>query len=63
MYVCVCKSISDKQVKEAISNGASTVEDLASSLGISTQCGRCHSFANTFLQTSTPILESSVKAA
>ncbi|KAA3606273.1 MAG: bacterioferritin [Calditrichaeota bacterium] len=63
MYVCVCKSISDKQVKEAIEKGASTVEDLACSLGVSTQCGRCHNFANTFLQSSTQNLENTIKAA
>lgn len=41
MIVCVCNGISDRDVKTAIKNGASSVEDLGASLGVGTCCGCC----------------------
>lgn len=41
MIVCVCKAVSDRQIKAAVKNGASSVRDLARGLGVGTCCGKC----------------------
>ena len=41
MYVCICNSVTDNQIRDAVSNGASSYEDLQSNLGVATCCGRC----------------------
>ena len=41
MYVCICKGVTDKQLRDAVADGALTVGDLRRELGVSTQCGRC----------------------
>lgn len=51
MYVCVCKGISDSQIKRAIcENGACSVKCLAKQLGVATQCGKCAPLAKEILQ-------------
>ncbi len=41
MIVCVCRRISDHQIRRAVRDGAQTLECLQSELGAATQCGRC----------------------
>ncbi|WP_444893084.1 bacterioferritin-associated ferredoxin [Microbulbifer sp. JMSA004] len=41
MYVCICKGITDRQIKEAIYDGSTSVKALRRQLGVSSQCGRC----------------------
>ncbi|MGD8175343.1 bacterioferritin-associated ferredoxin [Marinimicrobium sp. ARAG 43.8] len=41
MYVCVCKGITDHQIKDAVYSGADTLGKLRKSLGVATQCGKC----------------------
>jgi bacterioferritin-associated ferredoxin len=41
MYICICKAITDTEIREAAQNGAKTVEDIAESLGAGTGCGCC----------------------
>lgn len=41
MYVCVCKGITDHQIKDAIYAGATTVGKLRKALGVASQCGKC----------------------
>jgi bacterioferritin-associated ferredoxin len=41
MIVCVCKAVSDRQIRSAVRNGATCVRDLAKSLGVGTCCGKC----------------------
>ena len=41
MIVCVCRRISDHQIRQAVRDGAQTLECLQSGLGVATQCGRC----------------------
>lgn len=49
MYVCVCKGITDREVRQAIRLGASTLEDLRNSLGVASQCGQCAGCARDLL--------------
>ncbi|WP_237059042.1 bacterioferritin-associated ferredoxin [Microbulbifer sediminum] len=41
MYVCICKGITDRQIKEAVYDGSTSVKALRRQLGVSSQCGRC----------------------
>ncbi len=41
MIVCVCRRISDKQIRQAAAEGAVSLECLQFELGVATQCGRC----------------------
>lgn len=41
MYVCLCNGITDKDIKKAVTQGATSVSDLRSMLGVSNQCGTC----------------------
>lgn len=41
MYVCICKQVTDTQIKQAIAAGATTLQQLCNLLPIGTQCGRC----------------------
>lgn len=50
MYVCVCKAVTDRQIREAANGGARTLRDLRNELGITIDCGRCASCANECLQ-------------
>ncbi|MCX9158206.1 (2Fe-2S)-binding protein [Niveibacterium sp. 24ML] len=50
MYVCVCHAVTERQVRQAASNGARRLRDLSDTLGVATQCGRCASHALTCLR-------------
>lgn len=41
MYVCVCKAVTDGQIKEAAAQGCCSMRDLRNEFGVATQCGRC----------------------
>ena len=41
MIVCVCRRVSDHQIRQAARDGAQTLECLQFELGVATQCGRC----------------------
>ena len=54
MFVCLCKAITDRQIREARDQGYTTVEALGRHLGVATCCGRCRQAAIQVLET-TPI--------
>ncbi len=41
MYVCLCKGITDSQIRAAIEDGATSMRDVRHSLGVASQCGKC----------------------
>lgn len=41
MYVCLCKAVTDQQVRDAVDGGALTTEELSEQLGVGTCCGCC----------------------
>ena len=41
MYVCLCKAITDGQIRAAVANGAHTFQKVAKQTGCGTQCGQC----------------------
>ncbi len=49
MYICVCNAISERQVQEAVAQGAQALSDLQASLGVATCCGHCAETATEYL--------------
>lgn len=41
MYVCLCKGVTDRQIQKAVQDGATTIKQLRSCLGVTSQCGKC----------------------
>ncbi|MFV0477627.1 MAG: bacterioferritin-associated ferredoxin [Parahaliea sp.] len=41
MYVCVCKGITDTQIRAAVQDGAGSIGDVHKRLGVASQCGKC----------------------
>lgn len=50
MYVCVCRAVTDGQIREAAQSGARTLQDLRRDLGVTSDCGRCASCAHECLR-------------
>jgi len=51
MYICLCKAVTDSQIKEFINSGASSFAEVRESLGVSTQCGKCMQQAKSIVET------------
>lgn len=49
MIVCVCRKVSDRQIRQAVAEGANSLECLKTELGVATQCGRCADCAQRVL--------------
>jgi len=41
MYVCLCKGITDTQIRAAVQEGASSLREVNRTLGVASQCGKC----------------------
>ena len=41
MYVCICRQITDQQIREACRNGNASVADIRAKLGVASECGKC----------------------
>ena len=41
MYVCLCKGVSDKAIRQAVAQGARSWRDVREQTGCATQCGKC----------------------
>ena len=41
MYVCVCKAVTESDIKNAVKDGANCLHHLKTKLGVSVQCGSC----------------------
>lgn len=50
MYVCVCQAVTERQIHQAVHEGAKTLKDLSRELGVATECGRCAACARQCLR-------------
>ena len=41
MYVCICNSVTDKQIRRAAAGGVDNLYELRDSLGVAACCGTC----------------------
>ena len=52
MYVCLCKSVTDKQIRRAAAKGVDNLYELRESLGVAAGCGSCANHAQEILRES-----------
>lgn len=45
MYVCICHSVTDRQIREAARQGCQSLDALRRRLKVAARCGRCESCA------------------
>jgi len=57
MYVCVCKAVTEKQIREHLSDGVESFSQLRERTGIATQCGKCSADARACLRQAAPVAE------
>lgn len=50
MYVCICRGITEKQLRDAIENESCSMQELSSVLGVGMDCGTCTEFAYQLLE-------------
>ena len=49
MYVCICKAVTDKQIRRAAANGVDNLYELREALGVGSGCGTCSDVAESIL--------------
>lgn len=49
MIVCICNNISDREIRQAIDLGITSMDELRRDLGLATCCGQCSSTAEEIL--------------
>ncbi len=49
MYICLCKGISDRHIKEVVSQGHCDFKQVRCKTGLGTQCGVCRKSVKQFL--------------
>jgi len=52
MYVCICKAVTDKQIRRAAARGVDNLYELREALGVASGCGSCASDAEAILHES-----------
>jgi len=50
MYVCICKAVTDADIRNAVDDGVRNLRQLSQQTGCSTGCGRCASEARNVLR-------------
>ena len=41
MYICICRAVTDGQIRSAVEDGVTSMSGLRESLGCAGQCGKC----------------------
>ncbi|WP_371374991.1 bacterioferritin-associated ferredoxin [Thalassotalea aquiviva] len=49
MFVCICHAITEKDIENAVANGAGSMKALREQLNVASQCGKCSQFAKSVL--------------
>ena len=50
MYVCICNGVTERDIHQAIDEGAQSVRDLNKALQVGTCCGKCVSVARSVVR-------------
>lgn len=41
MYVCICKAVTEDQIRDAVQSGCDSVQKIQDHLGVIYNCGKC----------------------
>ncbi|MCH8543068.1 MAG: bacterioferritin-associated ferredoxin [Alcanivorax sp.] len=63
MYVCLCKGVTDNQIREAAHQGCGSLRDLRRELGVGGQCGKCVREAHEVLRDTRALTSAQSQAA
>ncbi|MDM5092765.1 MULTISPECIES: bacterioferritin-associated ferredoxin [Aeromonas] len=58
MYVCLCRGITDNQIRKAVQAGKTEFRQLKQSLEVGAQCGKCVRMAMEIIATEIDKMES-----
>ncbi len=50
MYVCICRQITDNQIRDLCREGVSTLHDIRAKLGVASECGKCGKLAQSIVK-------------
>ena len=50
MYVCICRQITDHQIRDLCRGGASSMTDVRDKLGVASECGKCGKLAKSIVK-------------
>ena len=50
MYVCVCNSVTDREIRRAVERGCDSMAKLRNELQVATCCGKCEACAREMLR-------------
>ncbi|MDZ7810918.1 MAG: (2Fe-2S)-binding protein [Arhodomonas sp.] len=54
MYVCLCKAVTEREVRRAIDEGLASMRELRRELGVCSCCGKCGPVARAMLAEAVP---------
>jgi bacterioferritin-associated ferredoxin len=63
MYICLCHGVTDEQVEKCIAEGARSLDELKSGLGVAAGCGKCTPFCEAMLDEACIATNRELKAA
>lgn len=49
MYVCICRQVTDNQIRDLCRGGVNNLNDLRSKLGVASECGKCGKLAQNIV--------------
>ncbi len=50
MYVCICRQVTDNQIRELCREGVVDLQEIRAKLGVASECGSCGDLAQTIVQ-------------
>ena len=49
MYVCICRQITDQQIRDVCRDGGTKLADIRAKLGVASECGKCGRHARAII--------------
>jgi len=49
MYVCICRQITDQQIRDVCRDGKARMSDIRAHLGVASECGKCGQHARAII--------------
>ena len=49
MYVCICRQITDTQIRDMCRGGSNTLSEIRAKLGVASECGKCSKHARSIV--------------
>lgn len=50
MYVCICRQITDTQIRDLCRDGAVSLTDIRAQCGVASDCGQCSKLAQNIVK-------------